>query len=184
MSKRKQTLPAEIAAASPAVVALYRQCLANGCTERFATMLALQAPPKANTDREFFAGRHNLGQQFAGDRRGLRSVLRGAKKRGFKPPADAIYEPGLARFQGDPEAFIPASGGRGYVKKLLETRGWESEGAVKVRASGSREQDAVALAPDLAKQMLPGVLEKDPKLKRASRREQLAEVARRHGSKV
>lgn len=182
--KKKPKIPPEIVHLGEAGVEHYKKCLANGCTEKFAIMLVLRKPPRANTDREYFAGRHNLRQQFAGDRRGFNTVLRQAKKNGFTPPADAVYEPGLARFQGDPEAFVPASEGRGYIRRLMEKRGWGCEGAVNVKPGGSQAKPAKPIDERLAEQFIAQIEKKDPKFKRASKKEKLAEVARKHGTRL
>lgn len=88
-----------------------------------------QTPPGANTDREFLYGTEN-GRQFQdkphyGDFYAKECLKRGGQVKGRK------YISQLARFKGDPEAWV---GGRGDVQRVLEKRGWGSEGSVKVQA--------------------------------------------------
>lgn len=114
----------------PAIL-VYYVSRRNGSSHRFAEMCACQSPPGCMTDAIYFAGQPQLCDQFASDAQ-FKTVLGIAKKHGYKPNMHDVYVPGLARFQGDPEAFVPQSGGRGYIRRLCERRGWECDGAVKV----------------------------------------------------
>lgn len=167
-------------------LANYVQIRRTGETHRWALMLASQSGPALNTDSMFFQGMPRLYEQF-GSQRALDHVLKAAAKHGFKPNPTDIYQPGLARFKGDPEAFVPATGGRGYIKKLCETRGWAVEGAVKV-AARQPESDPLApekcvpLADDLVRARMRTAIAKNPELGRKPKELRAAIIAK-HGSK-
>lgn len=180
----KLQIPYDVQFAGPEVIAHFLSMVQAGESPRFAEMLALQKAPAANTDREFFSGRNTLGQQFDGDDRGLATVLRAAKRHGFTPSRNDIYEPGLCRpevGQGDPQAFISSSDGRGEVKRRVERLGWAADGLVKSKGGMSREKEGNPLAKKLAANLLPKAINKTPELARASKSEQYAELVRRHG---
>jgi hypothetical protein len=132
-------------------IAHYARMRQNGQKHVFAAMCAQERGPALMTDATFFEGNKRLGDNF--DAGYLNTILTSAKhNHNFTPGPYDQYHPGLARFRGDPEAFVPPTGGRGYIKKLCETRGWAVEGAVNLEA---REPEAdpfdtaPALAPDL-----------------------------------
>lgn len=98
----------------------------DGASHKWAEMLALQSPPMSNTDREFLEG---SGEQFAktphmGDYYKSVAERHGKNVKGMK------YISGLARFPGDPDAFVT---GRGDVQRVCEARGWDCDGSVKVK---------------------------------------------------
>jgi hypothetical protein len=109
----------------------YVVCRENGCTPRLADMLAEGQPPMSNTDREFLEG-HCCGNQFA------KNTLDMKVGDAFKKQAAAagvnvtgkVYLGGMARFPGDPEAWVSD---RHEVQKRLTERGWGSEGSVMVK---------------------------------------------------
>jgi hypothetical protein len=152
--------------------AIYTLSRRNGANHRFAEMVAMQRPPRCMTDDVFFAGMPRLADQMSPTC--LHQVVSAAKRRGFTPPADAVYHSGLARFQGDPEAFVTRSMGRTYIRRLCEKRGWAVEGAVNVEAR-EPERDpfeaAVPLAPDLVNRSIANMVRHNPALKQKSRKE-------------
>lgn len=112
---------------------------------RFDQMVVNGKPPKSNTDVEFLIGIEN-GRQFQqrpeqGDFYRKEAEKRGMNVKGRK------YIGSLARFPGDPEAWVS---GRGDVQKICEERGWGSEGAVKVKQRPREESHKpVDVAPDI-----------------------------------
>lgn len=146
---------------------LYYKLRQEGQTHRFAAMIACQRGPGLVTDTAFFAGQPKLRDQFR-DKRQLKKVLGVAKKHGYRPSPNDVYEPGLARFQGDPEAFVPPTGGRSYIRRLCEKRGWGCNGAVNVEASAPHvdpHATGVPLAEDLVRGHIRDEIRKDPSLK-------------------
>lgn len=178
------TRPATISP-DPAVQAHYELCLKNGCAPRLAEMLAFRSPQRVLTDREYFEGRGTLAKQFDGDERVLEHVVGEAMKQGYRPNANDVYCSAIAESVGDPKAFVPATGGRGHIQKVLEERGWESDGIVKTKRRELVEaQQPVPLGHDLVVKNAIKMLTKDPDLaRRASKREIKEEVIHRHGAK-
>lgn len=129
-------LPPDIADASPEVQKHYRSMVRKGTAPLLAEMLALRAAPRCLTDAVAGEGFHTLGQQFEGGAAGkqaLQHLVRCAKRHGYTPSASDHYDPFLARFTGDPEAFYKAEGMRGHIKKVCEKRGWSNDSVVKVK---------------------------------------------------
>lgn len=130
-------------------------------------------PPGALTDRELFAGHGRLADQFDGDPVGFRAVIDGAHARGYNPNPNDVYLPTLADDIGDPAAFVPASGGRGHIKKVCEARGDECHGLVNVKpVRFDPPPDAgPPLAEDIVQEGVADEIRHDPSL--ASKREQV-----------
>lgn len=166
-------------------LALYVSIRRKGEDHKWAVMLASQQGPALNTDATFFEGMPRLYEQIGSQRR-LNKMLAVAAKHGFKPNPTDVYQPGLARFQGDPEAFVPATGGRSYIRKLCEKRGWACEGAVKVKAAEPLSdplapENCKPLGEDIIRDRAAEMVRKNPDLKRKSRRELREAVLEKHG---
>lgn len=181
---KKIDVPADVRAAGPTAVKIYRKSIRQGNTPRFAEMVALRTPGGAVTDCSFLANRGTLGSQFAGDEQVLDQVVSNAKKAGYNPNANDVYLSQLASFPGDPKAFVPATGGRGHVQKVCEERGWACEGSVKVKArEPEKPVENVKLGTDLVESNVKKMVEKNPDLKRVNKRELRAEAIAKHGAK-
>lgn len=177
-----EPLPWDIEAASPAVQKFYRQLRKEGNSPRFAEMLALRSPPRAKSDRELFEGLGTLDKQFGGNDTQIDSVVAAARARGYEPNPNDVYMPTLADGLGDPLAFVPATGGRGHIKKVCEMRGTSCHGLVEVEGRPLEAPiEAGALAPDLAEEMIEQRIAANPDLARVDRRDLLAEVQHQHG---
>lgn len=137
-------LAAELAqrkAASPNLTGLVvggrwiKLCLPSAADgQKFNVMVENNSPPMSNTDREFLEG-HCNGSQFAhnpaiGDNYRKECEAAGGSTLGRK------YLSQLARFPGDPQAWVS---GRGDVQKVLEERGWGCEGSVTTKGRGRVE---------------------------------------------
>jgi hypothetical protein len=104
---------------------------------RLADMLNSRKAPDANTEREFFMGRHSLEDSFlkrSGNQEQFDEVVKRARKAGYEPKHSDIYEPNLAKFIGDPKAFIPAAGGKTHIKDVCKQRNWSCRGAVETQS--------------------------------------------------
>ena len=160
----------------------YRQMLRRGESPRLAEMLACQQAPKANTDVEFFQGHGTLAKQFEGDELNLGKLVKAAKAKGYTPNPNDIYMRGLANDFGDPLAFVPATGGRGHVKKVCESRNWGCDGAVKVKQRDITPTPDVPLAPDLVEQGVKQIIAAEPDIvRKADKKELRAEAVKRFG---
>ena len=102
--------------------------------DRVNEMIESGIGPYLVTDVEFLKDSEN-GRQFQGRPEQGEYYRKEAEKRGQSVKGKK-YLSQLARFPGDPEAFVA---GRGDVQKVLEDRGWGCEGAVKVKARPSGE---------------------------------------------
>lgn len=112
----------------------YIDMVQKGLTPKFAEMLALQSPPGVKTDSTYFNNGRDVAHMVEQEPDYALPVLKKAKSLGYKPRASDVYEPGLAKFPGDPAAFVPATGGRAHIRKVLERRGWGASGTVTTRS--------------------------------------------------
>ena len=164
--------------------ALYMRLRRTGQSHRFADMIACQAGPGLMTDSVFFSKMPKLQDQFVTDAQ-REKVLKIAQSHGYTPNMNDVYEPGLARFQGDPEAFVPPTGGRGYIKRLCERRGWECDGAVKVKhvmPDKDPMEKSVPLAENIVKRRMRSAIQQDPSL-RKNQRKLRQSIIDKHGVK-
>ncbi|MGB9619166.1 MAG: hypothetical protein ACPL7K_01990 [Armatimonadota bacterium] len=102
---------------------------------------------------------------------GREYIAKLAKKHGVNPDA-AHYFPQLARYPGDPEAFVSS---RSEIRKLAEKRGWEVHGLaeyVPQRDGASREP--YRPADDLVELWTERELERHPERDRNEVREEVA----------
>jgi hypothetical protein len=168
--------------------AFYFRARMQGSSDRAAAMYALQKTARIETDDVFFQGAKPLYEQFE-SQQALNRTLRESKKRGFTPDKNAIYYPNLARFRGDPEAYVTRAMGRSYIRKLLENRGWSAEGGVNVkgREPESDPLDAKNCKPlgeDIVRRRMSEEIKKNPDLARGKNRKELRQkIIERHGSK-
>lgn len=130
-------LPYDILVADQLTQERYRQMVLDGTSPRLAETLALQKPPGCVTDREFFKGQKMLADAVSDDVT-LKRMVKLARKRGGNPGPNDVYVSSLADGAGDPLAFVPPTGGRGHVKKVLTQRNWGSDGLVKSERDMSR----------------------------------------------
>lgn len=185
--RTKKSIPSDVQAAGPAVVAHYRQCLKNGCSPKFAEMLAMRSAPRSMTDDVFLAGRGTLDSQIK-DKRALGKIVENAKKAGYTPSANDYYDPGVARFAGDPEAFFSHGSGRGKLKRVLERRGVESDGSVNAVVTKRREplsdpkKPLHKLHPRMVQRHLRRMIRENPDLARKNKAELKHEIIQKHGS--
>ena len=168
--------------------AFYAMQRINGSTHKFAEMLALQRGPALDTDDVFFSGSKPLYDQFQSTRT-LNTHLKASAKHGFRPSPNSTYFPGLARFRGDPEAYVTRAQGRGYIKKLLESRGWACEGGVNVEhrqpeSDPLAPENCVRLADDIIADKAKEMIAKDPSLKKVNRKDLRAEIIKKHGASI
>jgi len=165
-------------------LALYTKLRREGQSHRFSEMVATQRPPRCMTDDVFFAGLPRLADQMTPGQ--LKYYVAQARKHGHEPSADSVYHSGLARFPGDPQAFVTRSMGRGYIKKLCEERGWACHGAVESKGRQTEsdplaDENCTPLADDIVNYRVREMVSKNPELKKRSRKELRREVLRKHG---
>jgi hypothetical protein len=168
--------------------ALYCHLRSTGSEHKFAEMIAMQKGPGLNTDTVFFSGNKPLYEQFESQKH-LDRYLKIAKSKGFTPNKHAVYHSGLARFPGDPEAFVDQSQGRGYIKKLIEQRGGRLNMQSMDVTWNEPESDPLdpknckPLAEDIVRDRARQMTKKDPSLAKMDRRELRAKIIEKHGAK-
>ena len=165
--------------------AFYVRLMSSGQSQSMAEMLALQKGPGLDTDDVFFSGSKPLYDQF-GSQKHLDRFLKQAKARGFTPPVNSTYYPNLARFPGDPEAFVTRAQGRSYIKKLCESRGWECSGGVKAEYREPERdpyETAPALADDIVRESMAEEIKKNPEMSKQERRQLRSKVIKKHSHK-
>jgi hypothetical protein len=94
-----------------------------------------------------------------------------------------VYMSQLAKRPGDPAAWISPSGGRSQMKKVLEQRGWGSEGIVNVKPAQfvPDPPPAAPLSKGILKKMVAMKLKENPDLKTKPRAELEAQIIEKHG---
>lgn len=99
-------IPEEVAARGPRAVALYKQIIANGETERWATMCALQSPPGSrNTDRAFSQSQVRKMNRMPKQNRD--KIIAIAKQAGINTE-NKFYVGALGKY-GDPKAWVSSA---------------------------------------------------------------------------
>lgn len=131
--------------------------------------------PGTCTDREFFAGRGTLGDQFEGDDQTLEHITSVAQRNGYKPGANDVYTPALADYPGDPAAFVPPDGGRGHIRRVCESRGEGCRGLVNVKPVqyDPTPDTGPPIAEDLIQNGVNDAIREDPSL--AAKRQEVRE---------
>jgi hypothetical protein len=132
-----------------------------GESRKLAAMLALQQGPALRTDSEFKKG-HVNGNQFescpvVGDHH------RRLAERAGVSTAGKVYLRGLARYPGDPVAWVS---GRADVQKVAEDRGWGVQGSVNVARREVEPAPDVKVGMDIVAQAAVELRQKDPGLSR------------------
>lgn len=125
----------------------------RGCT--LCPMFASGVTPACKSDGTIFPGHLTGGRQFQSPELRRRYL---AKARAAGVSTDGkVYVGALADSPGDPRAWVDNVGDQ---KKLLEERGWNSDGDVKVKAPDVAPPPPVRLAEDLIQDRLEIELEK------------------------
>jgi hypothetical protein len=123
------------------------KCLENGCTPKLAAMLATRSFPGFSTDDTFMKGGKS-GEQFASNPGMYTHFAQMAEADGVSI-CGRKYIHGLARFPGDPEAWVS---GKSDVLRILKERGWASTGAVEYtppEPTSAPDSDDYEIAPDI-----------------------------------
>lgn len=110
----------------------YWDCRKKGTSKRLAEMFATGDTPRLNTDVEFLKG-HANGNQFEGGplANKMGDFYRSVAESEGQSTKGKVYLSGLAAYAGDPRAWVSD---RHEAQKVLEERGWHSDGLVDVKA--------------------------------------------------
>lgn len=148
---------------------------------RLNDMFAARRGPALMTDVTLFEGQGTLDKQFGGNEKDMQRVLDIAKKHGYTPNRNDVYMPGLARYPGDPLAFVPPTGGRGHIKNVLSAQGRGCDGAVTVEARQDEPEPDVPLAYDLIEEARTKMVAMRPEIGERDQNEVRQEILDTHG---
>lgn len=167
-----------------AVQAFYEHLRGEGESHNIAEMLAFQQAPRGMTDAVFFEGYGTIDKQFAGDEKVRDQIIKRAKASGYKVNQNDVYLSALARYPGDPEAFVPATGGRGHIKEVCERRGTACEGAVTTKYREPEEAPKrTPLAKEIVDRKLAEAKRRNPDLKNKDQGELRHNIIEKHRGK-
>jgi hypothetical protein len=160
----------------------YLKMRREGISDRFAAMLALQAPPRLKSNVTFLAGRKPWYE--LADPRYVEKVRKKLAEKGVSLTPQMEYCPELARYTGDPEAVLPHGQERDHIKKICEQRGWACAGAVECKHR-EPDRDPFETAPKMADDLIQNkarlLAHKDPGFRKKSRKEQREAVLAKFG---
>ena len=192
MGQPKMVIPYDIEQAGEEVINFYLFLVApeskggKGQSPRMAEMLALQQAPRCMTDDVFLGGVGTLEKQLPNAQH-REIVMKNAMKHGYKPKVTDYYLASVARFPGDPEAFVNHGQGLWYAKKLLERRGNGAEGAVTLQTREPEEDPyenpVHRLNPKIVKRKMKQIVEANPALALKDKRELTEAIVDKHGKK-
>lgn len=176
-------LPRDIEKSSDAVKAHYFRMITAGESPRMAEMLALRRAPHMATDSDYFSSYGTLADQFEGREDELNLIVSAAKRKGYTPNINDVYEPSLANSIGDPAAFISPSGGRGQIRKVANERRVNVHGAVETSFAPEEPPPAVRMCPKLVEKYVNERIKENPDLAHKDRNELREQVIDKHAYK-
>ena len=142
---------------NPEVQADYVRIRNLGTSHNLAEMSALGVSPSIKTDLAFWKGRVNENQ-FQDTPELGKMYCKVAESYG-QSTVGKYYQSGLARFPGDPEAWVE---GRGDIERVLRKRGWGAEGLVNIRAEERPPIPDIPIAQDIVDREVSEIMAKDP----------------------
>lgn len=108
---------------------IYDTAIANGESPQFAELLASRRVLTGLTDKQYFAKQYrSLGDDLGEDT--AAEVAAEAKRHGYTPHTGDTYLPNIARFKGDPNAFVSPADGRAKIRKAVEMQGAHCTGGL------------------------------------------------------
>jgi putative FmdB family regulatory protein len=126
---------------------------AEACPECRGPGVRLFGVAYIQTSNTFLAKDAQGGSQFSDKTR--QHMLDMARRAGVSTDGKA-YMPEIARFPGDPEAWVQSTD---EIKSVIERRGWAAEGDINVKAEAKAPKPDVPLAPDLVAEKVETILE-------------------------
>jgi hypothetical protein len=127
-------------------------------------------PAVVGTDTQYFRQRGTLEKQFNSDH-DLKIRVEQARKHGYNPNPNDVYEPCLAQFPGDPNAFISPSQGKRQIRQA----------AAKICAPKPAKD---GLAENLIQKYSRDMVKEHPSMKRLKPSELREAVLDKHALKV
>ena len=150
---------------------------------RLREVLDSRRMPSIRTDSQFLANHGTLDKQFEGDARQLEAVTDTAKKHGYNPSPNDTYIPTLARFPGDPMAFVPAGSPKNHIKKVCEATDRACEGDVTVGRERREPAKTIRLGEDLVQEEAAMRIMENPEEALKPKEQLRNEILDKHGAK-
>jgi hypothetical protein len=135
----------------------YEEMRRSGESHAIAEILALRQTPASRTDREFLLGDVNCNQ-FAADPESGKLYRSVAEQSGVSV-AGKKYISQLARFPGDPQAWVS---GRGDVERVCRKNGWGCSGMVNVKPGPTPYRPNEPVGEDIVMEEVDSVIRKNP----------------------
>ena len=139
--------------------------------------------PSIRTDAQFLANHGTLDKQFDGDTKQLKVFTDVAKSHGYNPSPNDTYIPTLARFPGDPMAFVPPGSPKSHIKKVCESTDRACEGDVKVARAPKKPPKTVRLGEDLIQEEAAMRIIENPEEAMKPKGQLRNEILDKHGAK-
>lgn len=153
-------------------------------SDRFAEMLRSRQAPGAKTGCTLTSGCGTLAQQFEKGAEGqLKGLIKHARANGYEPKTHDVYMDSLARFCGDPQAFVPQSDPMGHIKRVCsewDVDCFEKDGTPIHRRQRFDPVEEVDIAPDIVESLIVQEEIAQPEVKRIPREKRRAAVKERH----
>ena len=150
---------------------------------RMKEVLESRKMPAIRTDAQFLANHGTLEKQFQGDERQLEKVTDKAKSLGYNPSPNDTYIPTLARFPGDPLAFVPPGSPKSHIRKVCEATDRACEGDVNVERSRKEPNNTVRLGEDLVQEEAAMRIAENPEEALKPKEKLRNEILDKHGAK-
>jgi hypothetical protein len=150
---------------------------------RMNEVLKSRKMPAIRTDAQFLANHGTLEKQFDGDQRQLKAVTDKAKELGYTPSPNDTYISTLARFPGDPLAFVPAGSPKNHIKKVCEATDRACEGDVEVQRERKKPKETIRLGEDLVQEEAEQLIMKNPEEALKPKEQLRNEILDKHGAK-
>ena len=106
-----------------------------------------------------------------------------AKSLGYNPNPNDTYISTLARFPGDPLAFVPAGSPKSHIKKVCETTDRACEGDVTVNRPRKEPAKTVRLGEDLVQEEAEQLIMRNPEEALKPKEQLRNEILDKHGAK-
>lgn len=140
---------------------------------RLAELLEARQPPGTRyTERAFLQGREN-GKQFQNNP-GLGNFYRSKAKAAGVSTVGRVYEPGIARYAGDPQAWIE---GTGDLLRVARERNLTVSGCVEHKGTPMPPPVSKPIADDIVERFVNKQIAQDPGLAQRKSRRELREAA-------
>lgn len=147
--------------------------LVLGNSHKMAIMFVSAQGPVLRTNTNFLSGFGANGKQFE-DAQGLGDYYQGIALEAGVNPKGKVYLSGLARFPGDPEAWVSD---RDEATRKAEMRGWGAEGdGVKVKPRLDYETPRVGVADEILDERVEMALADHPEPQKVNRGELRHEI--------